>query len=193
MRQGPPGRVRALRDAPGPCGMGAVAVETGGGGYSGHGHWPPSKRNQRGPTYLLPPPPSIAKVGRLFGPQAEGALMHPAAGFGTTRDGSRLVGQSKAPQPAGLTDQGPTGWIRALQDESGPPRDVSGLRIMNQGPLDRAGPVGQTRAFRTDQGPAGRIRVTGRIRTPWGRIRARRMNHGLTGRTTPGANKLTSF
>ena len=117
-RQGPPGRVRALRDAPGPFGMDAVAVETGG-GHSGHGHWPPSKINQRGSTYLLPPPPPSAKVGCLFGSQAEGALMHPAAGFGTTRDGSGVVGQSRAPQPAGLT--------RVPRDGSEPCR-------MNRGP-----------------------------------------------------------
>ena len=44
-------------------------------------------------------PPPIAKVGRLLGPQAEGALMRPAAGFGITRDGSGLVVQRRAPQP----------------------------------------------------------------------------------------------
>ena len=93
-RQGPPGRARALRDG---CGGGPNR----GGGYSGHGHWPPSKINQRGSTYLLSPP--LAKVGRLLGPQAVGALRRPAAGFGTKRDGSGLVGQGRAPQPAGLT------------------------------------------------------------------------------------------
>ena len=161
--QGPSGRVRALRDARGPFGMDAVAVQTGRGiPAMAIGH---HQREINGGQHI--PPPPLAKVGRLLGPQAEAALMRLAAGFGTTRDGSGLVGQSRAPQPAGLTsDQGPTGWIRALHDESGPPRDVSGLRIMNQGP------AGQTGALRTDQGPAGRIRAMGRIRTPWERIRA---------------------
>ena len=64
-------------------------------------------------------PPPIAKVGRLFGPQAEGALMRPAADFGTTWDGSGLVGQSRVPQPAGLTRV---------------PRDGSEPCSMNRGP-----------------------------------------------------------
>ena len=106
---GSAGRIRALRNASGPSGTrqgpsGWMRWRSKrGGGHSGHGHWPPSQRNQRGPTYLFAPLPLIAKVGHLFGPQAEGALMRPPAGFGTTRDGSRLVGQGRAPQPAGLT------------------------------------------------------------------------------------------
>ena len=41
------------------------------------------KEKSTGANISFAPPPLIAKVGRLFGPQAEGALMHPAAGFGT--------------------------------------------------------------------------------------------------------------
>ena len=122
--QGPSGRVRALRDASGSSGTCQgpsrwMWWQSKRRGHSGHDHWPPSKINQRGPTYLVSPPPPIAKGGRLLGPQAKGALMRPAAGFGTRRDGSGLVGQSRVPQPAGLT--------RVPRDGSEPCR-------MNQGP-----------------------------------------------------------
>ena len=77
--------------------------------------------------------------------------MRPAAGFGTTRDGSKLVGQSRARQPAGLT--------RVPRDGSGPCR-------MNRGPAGRIwaphyepGSVGQSRAPRGKPGPSERIRA----------------------------------
>ena len=150
---GPSRTFRALQDAPGPSGtrqgpsgcMRWRSKPGGGGVHSAHGHWPPSKRNQRGPTYLLSHPPPIAKVGRLFGPQAEGALMRPAAGFGTTRDGSGLVGQSRAPKPAGLT--------RVPRDRSEPCRMNRGPRGTYLAPHYESGPVGQSRAPRGKPGP----------------------------------------
>ena len=69
-------------------------------------------------------------------------------------------------------DQGPTGWIRAPQDGSGPRRmeqDPAGgtrSRGTNQGPRDRAAPAGPNRtrlddpgSYKTDQGLAGGIRA----------------------------------
>ena len=123
----------------------------------------PSKVNQREPAYLFPPggPPAWA--------QAEGALVCPAAGFGTTRDGSGIGETDQDP----CTEQGPAaGRIRALQDESGLPGDGSGLRIMNQGPLDRVVPRETNQDLQ--DGSAGRLRAKGRIR-------ASRTNHGLAG------------
>ena len=115
-RQGPPGRARALRD-------GCNGGPNGGGGGEGIramaiGH---HQREINGGQHIFcsSPPPIIANLGRLLGPQAEGALMHPAAGFGTTRDGSGLVGQNTAPQPAGLT-RVPRGGSEPCRMNQGP-------------------------------------------------------------------------
>ena len=72
---GSAGRIRALRDASGPSGTrqgpsGWMRWRSKRGGGGAFGPWllATIKEKSTGPTFLLPPPP-IAKVGRLLGPQ----------------------------------------------------------------------------------------------------------------------------
>ena len=148
------------------------------GGHSGHAPPPRRKANHRGLASFAPPPrkprwPPWTSLGPMLRSilfQVSGSCGTDQGPAGTNQDPAGRIRASRDGLGSCSTDRGSAGRSRArltnqgLQDKSAlrtsqgtagrirSPRDVSEPRRMNQGPWNRAGPMG------TNQGPPGRIR-----------------------------------